>query len=275
VRNPVMTPKDGVAWITGASSGIGKAVALKLAREGWTVAITARRQEELEALAGDVETDPKIKGKLVPFAGDTTDGERMKQIVAQIEEAEGPVALAILNAGIYIPVDAPKFQASDFQKSVDVNLMGTANGLEPLIATMTKRGKGHIALVSSVTGYGGLPTSSAYGATKAALNNMAECLKIELDRVGVRVSLICPGFVETPAQDDNTFPKPFIVTPETAANRIVRGLKGNSFEITFPKRFTFVLKMLRWLPRDAYIWAIKRQTGWAKPISEGGYDPQL
>jgi short-subunit dehydrogenase len=132
------------------------------------------------------------------------------------------------------------------------------------------RKAGHIAIVSSVTGYGGLPTSSAYGATKAALINIAECLKIELDRHDIRVSVICPGFVETPAQDDNDFPKPFMVSADTAARRILRGLKSRRFEITFPWRFTQTLKFLKWLPRRAYCNLIKKQTGWHKLPEEGG-----
>lgn len=261
MRNQVVTPQDGVAWVTGASSGIGYHTCLTLARDGWTVAATARGESDLQALSAAAEG---LKGRIVPFPGDVTDKARMASIVEEIETAHGPVALAILNAGIYIPVEAPDLTAEPFEKCYSVNVLGTVYGLEPLIPRMIARAKGHIAIVSSVTGYGGLPTSAAYGATKAALINIAECLKIELDRHQVRVSVINPGFVETPAQDDNEFPKPFMIQPEDAANRIVKGLKGQAFEITFPKRFTFVLKVLKWLPRDWYIALIKRQTGWNK-----------
>ncbi len=264
MRNQVMTPKDGTAWVTGASSGIGRDVCLLLAGEGWTVAATARRERDLRELASEAEALP---GRIIPMAGDVADRERMAEIVETVEAHTGPIALAILNAGIYLPVEAPELDAEIFRKSLDVNVMGTVHGLEPLIPRMIGRAKGHIAIVSSVTGYGGLPTSAAYGATKAALINIAECLKIELDRHKVRVSVVNPGFVETPAQDDNDFPKPFMVSSQKAAQEIVKGLKRQAFEITFPKIFTYQLKLLKWFPRDWYIAIIKRQTGWNDPPS--------
>ncbi len=259
MRNQVVSPQDGVAWVTGASSGIGRDLALALAADGWRVAATARREQDLEALAGEAEGLP---GAIHAYAADVTDRAAMARVVEAIEQAMGPLALVVLNAGIYLPLEVPDFDAEIFEKSFSVNVMGTAYGLEPVIPRMISRAKGHIALVSSVTGYGGLPTSAAYGATKAALINMAEAMKIELDRHGVRVSVINPGFVETPAQDDNDFPKPFMISSEKAAALIIKGLKRQAFEITFPKIFTYQLKILKWLPRDWYIALIKRQTGW-------------
>lgn len=268
MRDIVVTPKDGVAWVTGASSGIGEAVAIALAREGFTVAITARRRSELEAVAARAAADKKAKGRLVPFEGDITDAVRMTEIVAEIERGLGPLALAILNAGIYLRLDAPTFEAATMAKACTVNLIGTGNCLEPVIAAMVRRERGHIALVSSVTGYGGLPMCGAYGATKAGLINLAQCLKLELQPWNVRVTIVNPGFVDTPAQDDLNFPKPAIVSAETAAREIVRGLERQGFEISFPKRFTWTLKALNMLPRGAYLALVRRATGWhvRKPL---------
>jgi NAD(P)-dependent dehydrogenase (short-subunit alcohol dehydrogenase family) len=262
MRNQIVRPRDGVAWVTGASSGIGRALALGLAREGWTVAVTARRAEALSEL---VAAAARLRGGIFAYPADVTDRDAIHDAVTAIEAETGAIALAILNAGIYLPMRAEEFDAAIVKQTFAVNVMGTAHGLEAVIPAMRRRGRGHIAIVSSVAGYGGLPTSAAYGASKAALNNMAEALKVELDRHGIRISLITPGFVETPAQDDNDFPKPFIVSAAYAAKRILRGLAGQQFEITFPRRFTFQLKLLKWLPRDAYIWLVKRQTGWDKP----------
>ncbi|MGF1455586.1 MAG: SDR family NAD(P)-dependent oxidoreductase [Alphaproteobacteria bacterium] len=259
MRNQVVSPKDGVAWVTGASSGIGRDTAIALCAEGWRVAGTARREKDLQDLADEVKDLP---GSIHPYAADVTDRSAMAGVVEAIEADQGPLALVILNAGIYLPLEVPEFDAEIFEKSFSVNVLGTAYGLESVIPRMIGRSKGHIAMVSSVTGYGGLPTSAAYGATKAALINMAEAMKIELDRHGVRVSIINPGFVETPAQDDNAFPKPFMIPSKKAADLIVKGLKRQAFEITFPKIFTYQLKILKWLPRDWYIALIKRQTGW-------------
>ncbi len=259
MRNQVVSPADGIAWVTGASSGIGRDLSLALAGEGWTVAATARSADALEALSREAAD---LTGSIHPFPADTTDRQAMAEAVEAMEGAHGPLALVVLNAGIYLPLEVPELDAETFRKSFDVNLMGTVHGLEPVIPRMIGRAKGHIAIVSSVTGYGGLPTSAAYGATKAALINLAEAMKIELDRHGVRVSVINPGFVETPAQDDNEFPKPFMIPSKKAADLIVKGLKRQAFEITFPKIFTYQLKVLKWLPRDWYIALVKRQTGW-------------
>ncbi len=250
------TPSDGVAWVTGASSGIGAEVAKRLAASGWTVAVTARSAAELDALAA---TDA---GRIVAFPADVTDRSAMAAAFAAIESRLGPVALAIFNAGVYLPVDGLKLDPEPFARSLSVNVMGTVNGLAPTLASMIARRSGQVALVSSVTGYGGLPTSSAYGATKAALINLAESLKFDLDRVGVAISVVNPGFVKTPATDKNPFPMPFLMPVEAAADRIVRGLARGRFEITFPRRFTWMLKALRLLPYPAYFWVVGRMTGW-------------
>jgi len=252
--------KDGCAWVTGASTGIGRSVALRLAKEGWTVAATARSADGLASLEKEAA---KLKGDIFGFEGDIADRQRIADVVQQIESEHGPIALGILNAGIYLSVEAANLDLDKFDRSVDVNLKGTANCLAPLITWMRARSKGHIALVSSVTGYGGLPTCTAYGATKAALINMAECMNIELARDGILVSVINPGFVDTPAQDDLNFSKPFIVSSDTAAKRILKGLSKGTFEITFPKRFTYILKILNnFVPKSAYLNLIRKQTGW-------------
>jgi NAD(P)-dependent dehydrogenase (short-subunit alcohol dehydrogenase family) len=258
----VATPEDGVAWITGASSGIGAALARKLAGDGWRVAVTARSADDLRALADDCAGLP---GEILVHPGDTTDAARMARVVADIEADAGAIALAVLNAGVYLPVDGTAPDLKAFQKSFDVNLGGTVNCLVPLVEAMRGRGRGQLALVASVAGYGGLPTSAAYGATKAGLINLAEALKFDLDRIGVRIQIVSPGFVDTPATKDNPFPMPHLMQVEDAATRLHDGLKrrGN-FEITFPRRFTWQLKALQLLPYRWYFALLSRTTGWSK-----------
>ncbi|MCH8489168.1 MAG: SDR family NAD(P)-dependent oxidoreductase [Oceanicaulis sp.] len=253
------TQADGLVWITGASSGIGAALARRLARQGWTVAVSARGEDALKALAAE------HPGKIIPVPLDISDADAVAQAVDRIEAEHGPIACAVLNAGIYIPVHAenPDYQA--YAKTFAVNLNGTAACVSALTGRMAKRRKGQIAIVSSATGVGGMPTASAYGASKAALINMAECLAIELHRYGVHIQVITPGFVETPAQDDNEFPKPFMISAEEAASRIASGLRSRRFEITFPRRFTLALKAIYALPRAWHIALVRRQTGWSKP----------
>jgi NAD(P)-dependent dehydrogenase (short-subunit alcohol dehydrogenase family) len=255
------TPADGSVWVTGASSGIGKALALDLAGEGFTVYVTARSEDALSELA---QQSDGLKGRIIAAPGDVTDTQAMAEIVRQIDAEGNGLALSVFNAGVYLPVHGETLKVTDFDKSFAVNLSGVVNGLVPAIERMKARGRGQIAIVSSVTGYSGMPTSAAYGATKAALINMAESLKFDLDKFGVRIQVINPGFVDTPATADNAFEMPALLQPEEAARRIAKGLKSASFEITFPRRFTYVLKALQFLPYPAYFWLMNAATGWKK-----------
>jgi NAD(P)-dependent dehydrogenase (short-subunit alcohol dehydrogenase family) len=250
-----MTPADGAAWITGASSGIGRDLARQLAADGWTVYVTARDAAALATLAADGG------GRIVALPGDVTNPAAMAEAVATIEASGRPLALAVLNAGIYLPVGAADLTLDAFEKSFSVNLSGTVNGLVPALAAMRARGRGQLAVVSSVAGYGGLPTSAAYGATKAGLTNLVESLRFDLDRMGILIQVVHPGFVETPATDRNPFAMPFIIKAEEAARRIRRGLAGTGFEITFPRRFTWLLKAVNLLPYPLYFAIVGRITG--------------
>lgn len=266
-----MRPADGWAWVTGASSGIGRALALKLAREGWTVAASARSDGALAALAAEAAereaAGKQAVGRIIAAPLDVTDPRAVEAAVARLEDELGTIALAVFNAGVYPPVRAEAPDVAAFRTAFDVNLIGTAAGLAAVNPRMAARRRGQIAIVSSATGFGGMPTCAAYGASKAALINMAEALRIELHRWGVLVQVVTPGFVETPAQDDNDFPKPFMVSAETAAKRIARGLKRRAFEITFPKRFTWPLKAFYALPRALWLPLSRAQTGWAEPLA--------
>lgn len=259
-RKPA-SPAHGCAWITGASSGIGAALARELAQRGWRVAATARRAEPLAKLGRE---HPNI----TPVTADVSDPASMRAAYEKIESTLGPIGLLVANAGIYVPVDGRAPKAEDYRRTFDVNLMGVAHALELVTPPMVARRAGHIHIVSSATGFGGMPTSSAYGASKAALINLASCLKIELDRCNVGVSISTPGFVETPAQDDNAFPKPAMITPEVAARRIADAVMRGGFETTFPRRFTWVLKALYALPKPLHLPLVRRQTGWGSPDKE-------
>jgi len=259
VFQKVMRPEDGAAWVTGASAGIGRAVALRLAAEGWTVYATARREEPLQALA-DEATGP---GRIVPLPGDVTDLAAMRAACDRIT-GEGPLALAILNAGVYTPMRAQSFDAEIAAKHFDVNLNGVANCLDPVLKHMIARGTGHVALTASVAGYRGLPNATAYSPTKSALISMAEALAMDLVDLGVRISVINPGFVETEATAVNEFEMPMLMSPETAADKIVEGLKRPGFEIRFPWQFAGFLRLIGLLPNRWYIWAVRKALGWDK-----------
>lgn len=216
-----------------------------MAREGWQVAASARRSDklaELERAAAD------IPGSIHPVPLDVTDAPATTTAIAEIEKSLGPIDQAVLNAGTHKPVRATALDIEDFRSLVDLNLMGTVNCLAPLLQRMTARGNGRIAMVASLAGYRGLPTSGAYGMTKAGLINLAEALRPELDGHGVTLQIVNPGFVRTPLTDRNDFPMPFLMEADDAAAALYQGLHSNRFEIAFPRRFAYMMSVLRILP---------------------------
>ena len=260
-------PKDGVAWITGASTGIGRSLALALARQGYTVAATARDEENLASLALEAEALP---GRIVSFPCDVRDEAEMARLVEQIEREQGPIALVVLNAGNYFPTRGERLEAFNFVRTFEVNMFGTVNGLVPAVDRMKERGRGHVVVVASITAYFGLPSAAAYGASKAALFNMAESLKYDLDKFNIRIQVMNPGFIDTPLTEKNSFRMPALMPVDDAVERMVKGLKSGGFEVTFPRRFTWFLKFLSVLPQPLRFWFINRATGWHKrPISNG------
>lgn len=243
-----MTTRAAVAccaWITGASSGLGRALARRMAAEGWSVAASARSARGLAELATGATG---LTGEIRAFPLDVTDPAAVAATVAAIEQDVGPIGQAVLNAGTHRPVSAAEFTAAAFRDLTELNLMGTVHCLEALLSGMIGRRGGRIAVVASVAGYRGLPTAAAYGMTKAGLINMAEALKPELDGYGIHLQLVNPGFVRTPLTDKNPFPMPFLMEVEDAAEALYRGLRSDRFEIVFPRRFAYLLKVLRCLP---------------------------
>ncbi|MGF1641828.1 MAG: SDR family NAD(P)-dependent oxidoreductase [Rhodospirillales bacterium] len=244
-----------VAWVTGAGQGIGRALALRLASEGCRVAISARTEQDLL----DVAAEGRRKGfDLLPFPLDVTDEGAVARTAAAIEEALGPLDLAVFNAGTHIPMRADAFVVDDVRRLVDVNLMGVVHGLAAVLPRFLARRRGQIAVVSSVSGYCGLPTAAAYGATKAALINMCEALKPELDAHDVVLSIVNPGFVRTPLTDKNRFPMPFLMEADDAARRIMKGMQTRRFEIAFPRRLVWLMKTMRLLPYPLYFALTRR-----------------
>ncbi|ABC21533.1 SDR family NAD(P)-dependent oxidoreductase [Rhodospirillum rubrum] len=248
-----------VTWITGAGKGIGRALALHLAAEGATVAASARTLGDLDTLVA--EADRSKGGSIHPFALDTTQPEAVAAGVEAIEGGLGPITQAVLNAGTDQSMGVADFSTQTLRAVIEVNLLGTASCLEAVLPPMRRRKSGRIAVVSSVAGYRGLPTAAAYGPTKAALTNMMESLKIEAAQAGILLQVINPGFVRTPLTDRNPFPMPFLIEADEAAARIADGLRSKAFEITFPKRFTYGLKLARLLPYALYFPLIAKITG--------------
>jgi len=249
------TASKGIAWITGGGTGIGHALARRLAAHGWKVVISGRRHEPLQAAAAE------FPDAVFPWPLDVSDLPAVRQAVAGIEAQHGAITLAVLNAGMYQAVKLDAFKGETFAAHMQVNFLGAVSGMDAVLPYMRKRKSGHVVLVASVAGYRGLPLASAYGPTKAALINLAESCRSMFAREGLIISVCNPGFVETPLTADNPFPMPFLMKVDDAAAALERGIEKRKFEIAFPTRFVLILKLLRALPYWLYFPLIKRMTG--------------
>jgi len=254
-----MSHKWKSAWVTGASSGIGRNLSIALAKKGVKVFASARREDRLSEIS-------KISENIIPLVMDVTDEKKLiKDTKIFTESTHNLPDLIILNAGIsrLFTVDNLDQNYNLVKESIDINYFGVMNCLKIIIPHFIKRKSGHIAIMASVAGYRGLPNSIAYSPTKAALINLAEVLKSELRQYGITVSLINPGFVDTDASKVNKFPMPSMVSIEYATKKIISGLEKSKYEIIFPFFFGLVLKMLRIMPNSLYFYFINKMI-WKK-----------
>lgn len=253
--NPGITDWAGkVVWLVGASTGIGRATAALLHQRGARVIVSARSAPALEAFA---LAHPGSEA----LALDATDRDAMRSAAAHLVATWGRIDLAVYCAGTYQAMRATEFDLDVALRHQQVNYVGALHLLDAILPVLLRQNAGHLSLVSSVAGYRGLPQAMAYGPTKAALINLAETLYIDLHPRGVGVSVVNPGFVETPLTAQNDFRMPALITPEEAASQMVRGWERGEFEIHFPKRFTMWLKALRHLAYRPYFAAVRRSTG--------------
>ena len=183
------------------------------------------------------------------------------EVAAKIVLCAGPLDLVLYCAGYYKEMRATQFDLASMLQHNQVNYVGALYVLSAVLPHFLARKAGHISLVSSVAGFRGLPQGLAYGPTKAALINLAETLYVDLQDSDIGVSLICPGFVETPLTAQNKFSMPGLIKPEQAADEILRGWAKGQFEIHFPKRFTLLMKALALLPAVLYFPVIRKLTG--------------
>ncbi|WP_067516176.1 SDR family NAD(P)-dependent oxidoreductase [Endozoicomonas ascidiicola] len=247
--------KPVVVWITGASQGIGEALALAMAKQGMTVLASARNHEHLANL---VDKSKNLEGDIIAYSLDITDQSAVNATASKMMKNHGRIDQAILNAGTYIPIPAESFNSHDVRQQVELNIMGTSYCIEALLPDMIQRGQGLIAINASLAGYRGLPKAAGYGATKAALINMVESLHSELSDHGIHFKVINPGFVKTPLTDKNTFPMPFLIEADKAAQLIINQLNSHCFEIRFPWPFALLMRLIRCLPYSLYFSLIKR-----------------
>lgn len=231
------------AWITGASGAICGEVARRLADADVTVAATARPSERLTALAGSSQ-------RIKPFPGDVLKPDELKATVGKIESEIGPIDLALFGAGMYAPFDIRNIDLPGFHRSMALNVDGVINAVAAVLPPMLARHAGHIAIMGSLFGYAGWPENGSYGASKAAVINLAESLKLELHGTGVDLTLINPGFVDTPLNASyDPKKKLYAMSKERCARKILEKLGNKPYEIAFPPQVEGFLKTVRSLPR--------------------------
>ena len=246
-----MSENQKKIWITGASSGIGRALAEKFATEGWKVAASARRKEILE--------DMSKNENIFSFPLDVTSQDQIKNSFERIIKDFGGLDLCVFSSGTYDPKLEKGINVDQNKFVMETNFFGVLHCINTVEQYFKKKKGGHISIVSSIAAYRGLPNSSGYGPSKAALTNLTESLYFDFKKNNVRVSLISPGFIKTPLTDKNEFPMPFIKSPQFAAEKIFQGLtKSTAFEIHFPKQLTLFLKFLRILPYKIYLFLIDK-----------------
>ncbi len=251
--NPALRDWRGQSvWIVGASSGIGRATASALHAQGALVTVSARNAQALDSF---VQSHPGSTAHVL----DCSDALAVAQAAQQCWPHSAP-AMVLYCAGHYQPMRAQAMDLEDMRRHWEVNYLGALNVLQSVLPAMRARGTGHVSLVASVAGYRGLPNSLAYGPTKAAMINLAENLYLDLQADGIAVSVVNPGFVQTPLTAKNSFSMPALISPEQAAQAMLQGWARGQFEIDFPRRFTVWMKLLRIMPRRWYFYLVGKVT---------------
>lgn len=237
--------RDKKIWLVGASEGIGRALAQRLTAEGARLALTARNTERLTQLASEL-------GALAVPA-DVQDMASLTNAYETLRSAWGTPDIVIYNAGFYEPMAAQDLNLPLAEKMMDINFSGALRTLSFILPDFIAANKGHIALVASVAAYRGLPGAIGYGASKAALLHLAQNIAVDLQDTGIKVHVICPGFVRTRLTAKNSFTMIQMIEPEQAARQIVDGLKSSRFEIRFPFPFAALMKFFSILPHRLFL----------------------
>ena len=244
-----------VAFVTGASSGLGRGLALRLAREGWAVGLAARRRDALEAVVAKIGT---AGGRAAAFPCDVGECASIHEAVARCARALGPVELLVVNAGVSENTVVRSFDAAGVEAILRVNFLGAVYAVEAVLPAMLERGRGHLVAVGSLAGLGGLPLSAAYSASKAALMDFFEALRMDLQDTGVAVTVIAPGYVRTPQTDRNAHPMPFLMDADEAVDLMLRAIRSRRRLAMFPWQLAWPRWIAQVLPRGLYDRVIRR-----------------
>ena len=246
-----MSENQRKVWVTGASSGIGKAVAEKFAKEKWKVAISARRVEILNKMANN--------DNIFAYPMDVTNQNKTEETFNKILEDFGDLDLCVFSSGTYERKSEKGLNVDNVKKVIEVNFLGVVGCVKAVQEYFQNKKGGHISIVSSPVGYRGLPKSSGYTASKASLNNFTQGIYFDFKKFNVRVTLISPGFIKTALTDKNDFKMPFLKDTNYAAEKIYDGLiNKKKFEIIFPPQIAFIYKIFQILPNKVYNYLINK-----------------
>lgn len=238
--------KNKTIFLTGASSGIGKALAFELGNCGARIGLVARRKEMLEDIAGQIK---KSGSDVLVFTADVAEKAQIQKAVDNVKQKFGPVDILIANAGMGGKMKAEDFSSEIFERVFAVNFMGVIYCIEAVLPDMLKRGSGHISAVSSLAGWRGLPDNGVYSSSKAALTTILESLRNELRPKGIAVSAISPGFVRSEMTGNDGGEKlPFLIEADDAARRILAGLAKKQRDIAFPFPTATAMRLAKFLP---------------------------
>lgn len=256
----------GVCFITGASSGLGMGLAVRLADDGYSIGLAARREALLEEVAGKVR---EVGGEAGTFPCDVSNPEQVNTAIRRCEEEMGPVDLLVANAGISLNTRVDAFDASEIEKVIRINLLGAIYATEAVLPGMLRRGRGQIVAVSSIAGFAGLPMSAAYSASKGGMTNFFESLRIDLRGSGVDVTVITPGFVKTPMTAHNRHRMPFLMEMDPAVELMAKAINKRKKSLAFPWPLAAIAGSARILPRPAYDWIAGRLDRRKSPAAGG------
>lgn len=229
-------------WLVGASEGLGRALAHRMSRAGAELVVSARNADRLEELVRE------LPGKARAVAVDVSSRESVENAAAEVGEVDGLVYLA----GVYWPMTAQEWEPEQAEAMADINFTGAVRTVGAVIPAMVRRGRGHVVLTGSLSGFRGLPGAIGYGASKAGVMSLAESMRADLRGSGIEVQLANPGFIKTRLTDKNAFRMPFLMTPEEAADAMFRLMEGRAFKKSFPFAFGLMFRASQFLPDWAY-----------------------
>ena len=241
--------KERVVLITGASSGIGRALALELGRRGARLGLTARRGEELLKVAEEVG---RAGGEALALTADVRDPEAMKRVAESVRGKWGRVDVLVANAGMSSTTAATKLDAGEVGDVISINVLGVVNSVAAVLPSMLERRAGHLVAISSLASYRGMPSSGAYSASKAAVSTFFESLRVDLSRSGIDVTVIHPGFIRTPLTEGRKKKLPFLLEVDDAACRIVRAVERRARTYAFPWQLASLVRVIRHIPGRLY-----------------------